>query len=168
MSDTATATAAGQPDGAVIIYPGGFKFDVQGDTVHMSPPLATGYAPFGVTMVPERDPNAPVSVLRFGSNGTIATISVGDVDEIGFRDSERQRVYESVCLVCEGDAGGPKRRRRLGRNPFFPTVVGDVYLMAEVENPDYDDDDDDHDDDDDDNDDAEQRDYFRCHLRVCT
>ena len=160
MSDTATATAAGQPDGAVMIYRGGFKFDVRGDTVYMSPPLATGHAPFGVRIVPERDPKAPVSVLRFGSNGTIATISVGDVDEIGFRECEFKRVYESVCLVCEGDAGGSKRRRRLGRNPFFPTLVGDVYLMAEVENPDYD-----HDDD---NDDAEQRDYFRCHLRVCT
>ena len=170
MSDTATATAnaiadfraAGQPGGALMLYPGGFRFYFVDDTVFMSPPCDTGYAPFGVRIVPERDHNAPVSVLRFGSNGTIATISVGDLDEIGFRECEFMRVYESVCLVCEGDAGGPKRRRRLGRNPFFPTAVGDVYLMAEVENPDYDDDDDD------DDDDAEQRDYFRCHLRVCT
>ena len=125
MSDTATATAAanaiadfgaaGHPGRALMMYRGGFKFYVQGDTVYMSPPCDTGYAPFGVRIVPERDHNATVSVLRFGSNGTIAAISVGDLDEIGFRDSERMRVYESVCLVCEGDAGGPKRRRRLGR-----------------------------------------------------
>ena len=159
MSSTATATATATNAGAAVLaYPGGTRFSFQADVIVVAPPLGTRYALFCLQVQPERDLNAAVRVVRFGRDGQITTPSVGKMEELGFRECEFQRLYGSAYFVFEGDAVGRRRRRQLGRNPFFPTLVGDVYLMAEIENPDYDEDDSDADDD--------ATDHFRCHLGV--
>ena len=142
------------------VYPGGLRILFSDDApgfFTIVPPAAVGH-PFGARAQPQRDPNAPAMALCFGQNGTIGHRPVRELDQLGFREVEILRAPRPLFLAIEGDAGDARRRRALGRNPFFPTLAGDVYLMGEVENEAYDEDASDSEDD--------VPDHFLCHVRL--
>jgi len=133
--DTANQPAGAlKTSGLLETFSGGLCCCVDGDIIYIWPPSITSVAPFHVRIVPERDPDASVSVVRFGSNGEINNISMGKMDELGFDKCCFTCVGKSVWIVSEGDAKDPKSRRRLSLNPFFPKLVGDVYMIPKVKN----------------------------------
>ena len=118
------------------------------------PPAAAGH-PFGARAEPQRDPNAPAMVLCLAQNGTIGHRPMRRRSDLQFRFAQTMHAPGPLYVISEGGAVGDQRRA-LGRNPFFPALFGDVYLVGEVDNEAYDEYDGD----------EETPDRFLCHVRL--
>ena len=142
---------------SIVTYPGDLQIRYHIDSYGfftIVPPVAVGH-PFGARAELQRDPNAPAMVLCLAQNGTIGHRPMRRRSDLQFRFAHTLHAPGPLYVISEGGAVGDERRA-LGRNPFFPALVGDVYLVGEVDNEAYDE----YDSDD------ETPDRFLCHVRL--